>query len=88
MSLVVRLLPERAQGIVGCVTHCCGFILFALIAWRCVLYAFVIQASGEVSMTLQLPFYPFIYGIGFSAGCVCLIEVLDAVKCLLKVIGK
>jgi hypothetical protein len=65
-----------------------GFILFALIAWRSVLYANTLRATGEVSLTLQLPFYPFIYGIGFSALAVCLVLISDVLNNLMKVCGK
>ena len=88
VSLVVRLLPQRIQGLIEMLTGTFGFILFALIAWRSVLYANSLRATGEVSLTLQLPFYPFVYGIGFSATAVCLVLLTDLFKNLIKVCGK
>ena len=37
-------------------------------------YAADLQAFGEVSMTLQMPVYPFVYGI--AVGCWLLVLVL------------
>jgi len=88
VSLVVRLFPARIQGIVESITSSLGFIFFALIAWRSVLYGHDLYTSGEVSLTLQLPFYPFVYGIGFSAAAVCLVLLTDLFKNLMKVFGK
>lgn len=88
VSLVVRLLPPRIQGFIDMLTGTFGFILFALIAWRSVLYANTLRATGEVSLTLQLPFYPFVYGIGFSALAVCLVLISDVLNNLMKVCGK
>lgn len=88
VSLVVRLLPQRLQGLIEMLTGAFGFILFALVAWRSVLYANSLRATGEVSLTLQLPFYPFVYGIGFSAVAVCLVLLTDLFKNLMKVCGK
>ena len=88
VSLVVRLLPQRIQGLIEMLTGTFGFILFALIAWRSVLYANSLRATGEVSLTLQLPFYPFVYGIGFSGTAVCLVLLTDLFKNLIKVCGK
>jgi TRAP-type C4-dicarboxylate transport system permease small subunit len=48
--------------------------LFGCITWQMFLYGFNSQRSGEVSMTLQLPMYPFIYGV--AAGCLLLTFVL------------
>lgn len=88
VSLVVRLLPQRAQYLVDSLTGTLGIILFALIAWQSALYANVLRGSGEVSLTLQMPFYPFVYGMAFSAGAVCLVLLTDVLKNLAKVFGK
>jgi TRAP-type C4-dicarboxylate transport system permease small subunit len=88
VSLLVRLLPQRMQGLIDMLTGTFGFILFALIAWRSVLYANSLHVTGEVSLTLQLPFYPFVYGIGFSAVAVCLVLLSDIFNNLMKVYGK
>ena len=88
VSLLVRLFPARIQGLIESITNTFGFIFFALVAWQSVLYGNDLHASGEVSLTLQLPFYPFVYGIGFSAAAVCLVLLTDLFKNLMKVFGK
>jgi hypothetical protein len=40
---------------------------FGLLSWRSILYAKELKFYGEVSMTLQLPYYPFVYGIAFAS---------------------
>jgi len=88
VSLVVRLLPNRVQGVVEVLTNAFVLILFILIAWRSALYADTLRASGEVSLTLKMPFYPFVYGIAFSAAAVCLVKITDIYKSFLKVLNK
>jgi hypothetical protein len=82
------MFPERIQAIIDSITSSFGFILFALISWRSVLYGNHLRASGEVSLTLQLPFYPFVYGIAFAAAALCLVLFVDLSKNLAKVFGK
>ena len=77
VSLVVQLLPKRAQAVIESILAAIGIILFALIAWQSVLYGMDCQSSGEVSLTLQLPFYPIIYGVALGAGVVCLVLLVD-----------
>jgi TRAP-type C4-dicarboxylate transport system permease small subunit len=77
VSLVVQLLPKRAQAVIESILAALGIILFALIAWQSVLYGLDCQSSGEVSLTLQLPFYPIIYGVALGAGVVCLVLLVD-----------
>jgi len=88
VSLVVRLFPNRIQGIIEIFTNTFVLILFILIAWRSFLYAETIRTSGEVSLTLKLPFYPFIYGVALSAALVCLVKIVDICKSFLKVLDK
>ncbi len=88
VSLVIRLLPNRVQGAIEIITNIFVLILFVLIAWQSVVYGDSLRVTREVSVTLKLPFYPFIYGIAFSAAVVCLVKLTDIYKSLLKVFGK
>jgi TRAP-type C4-dicarboxylate transport system permease small subunit len=88
VSIVVRLFPARVQALIETITTTFGLIFFAIVSWQSVVYAMDLKASGEVSLTLQLPFYPFIYGIGFAAAAVCLVLLTDLSKSLVRVLNK
>lgn len=88
VSLLVRLLPTRLQGLVDTITTSLSFIFFALLAWRATLYANTLRETSEVSLTLKLPFYPFVFGIGLSAAAVCLVLLSDFIKHIRRVIPK
>jgi TRAP-type C4-dicarboxylate transport system permease small subunit len=88
VSFVVNLFPLRIQGLIESITNGFGLLFFALIAWQSTTYANELRLSGEISLTLELPFYPFVYGIGFSAAIVCLVLVSDLYKNLMKLFAK
>jgi len=88
VSLIVQLLPKRGQALIGTITKSFGFILFALLSWQSIMYANDLRASGEVSLTLQLPFYPFVYGISFAAASVCLVLLVDLFTNIIGVFRK
>jgi TRAP-type C4-dicarboxylate transport system permease small subunit len=88
VSFVVSHFPPRLQRLIDCITSCFGLFIFGFIAWQSVLYANDLHTAHEVSLTLQLPFYPFIYGVGFSAGVVCLLLLFDAIKHAMKMLEK
>ena len=88
VSFVVSLFPRKIQGLIESITTSFGLFFFVLIAWQSVIYANDLRLSGEVSLTLELPFYPFVYGISFSAAIVCLIFISDLFKNFLKLSGK
>jgi len=84
VSLIVQLFRKRLQGIVETTISVFGIILFALITWQSVLYGIDCQRAGEVSLTLQLPFYPIIYGVALGAGVVCLVLLVDLIDAIAK----
>jgi TRAP-type C4-dicarboxylate transport system permease small subunit len=88
VAFVVSLFPRRIQGLIESITTIFGLSFFSLIAWQSAIYANELRCCGEVSLTLELPFYPFVYGISFSAAIVCLILLSDLFKNLLKLFGK
>jgi TRAP-type C4-dicarboxylate transport system permease small subunit len=88
VSIVVRLFSERIQAVFQTVTGSLGFLLFGLISWRSVVYARQLKQWGEVSMTLQLPYYPFVYGVAFASFAVCLVLIMTVIHAWLKVLDK
>ena len=77
VEILVIQLPRRMQGIVYVLTHLLGLALFALLAWESFCFGNDLRNSGEVSSTLQLPFYPVLYGIAFSSLVVFIVLLLD-----------
>jgi len=76
VSLVTRLLPERIKTIVQIITNTLALVFFGLLTWRSVFYGRELKLYGEVSMTLQLPYYPFVYGVAFASLVMCFILII------------
>lgn len=88
VSFLVRLLPQRTQALIEIITHSLGFIFFALLSWQSVMFGNDLITRGDVSLTLQLPYYPFVYGIGLAAAAVCLVLLVELSKHLIEVFDK
>ncbi|MBP1699760.1 MAG: TRAP-type C4-dicarboxylate transport system, small permease component [Deltaproteobacteria bacterium] len=71
---------QKGRDIFNIVTRCMVIVLFFLIGWNMIKYAMDLQKSGEVSLTLQMPFYPVAYGVGVCCFIQCLVMVCDIVK--------
>ena len=66
VEVVVSRLPPRVQKIIFLITHVLSLLLFSLCTWECVRYGTDLHASGEVSPTLELPFYHIFRYLFFS----------------------
>ena len=83
VSLVTRLLPKKAKAVIQIITNTLAFFFFCLLAWRSIIYALELKLYGEVSMTLQLPYYPFVYGVAFASlvmGAVLITYIINDIK--------
>jgi TRAP-type C4-dicarboxylate transport system permease small subunit len=68
------------QNVFNIATRIMSLILFLFVGWNLMILATDMVKSGEVSLTLQLPFYPIAYGIGLACLVQCLVLVGDFVK--------
>ena len=78
VDFLVQRLPKRVQEAVELVNGLICIALFALVAWQCGRYGMELKASGEVSMTLQTPIYPVVWGIGAGCAVLCLVLIARA----------
>jgi TRAP-type C4-dicarboxylate transport system permease small subunit len=64
-------------------TRLMGITLFSLLGWNLMKMGMDIYRTGEVSLTLQLPFYPIAFGLGLS----CFVQCLVLVAQIFQVLG-
>lgn len=83
VDFFVHKFSRTGQAIFNITTRVLGILLFFLIAWNLYLYANGLYASGEVTLTRHLPFYPIAYGL---AGC-CIIQCFVLIADIVKILG-
>lgn len=88
VEFFVMRLPERAQAIVTAFVSLFSIGLFASLAWQSFAYGLVLQATGEVSMTQRIPFYPFVHAIGFCCLPICLVLLVEFLQSVMKAVRK
>jgi TRAP-type C4-dicarboxylate transport system permease small subunit len=88
VEFFVMRLPEHARAGVIALVSLLGIALFALLAWQSFEFGQSLQASGEVSMTQRIPFYPFVYALTFCCIPICLVLLADFLKSVTKAVKK
>lgn len=78
VEFVVQKMPRRIQFAVDIFNNAIGCLLFGILAWQSALYALDLKTSGEVSLTLQMPIYPFVFGIAAGCGLLCLLLAVNS----------
>jgi TRAP-type C4-dicarboxylate transport system permease small subunit len=77
VEVLVMHFPRTAQKVVYLITHLLSIFLFLLLGYECIRFGNDLRVASEVSLTLQIPFFPILYGMAFSAFVVCLVLAVD-----------
>ena len=88
VEFLVQKLPDSVQHSINIVNNLLSMFLFGLITWQCIVYASDLKLTGEVSLTLQMPIYPFVYGISIGCGLLCLVLAADFLQSLGRIIER
>ena len=80
VEILTMRLGDRAQAGIRVFTGLLGLLLFVVIAWQSAGYATQMRASGEVSLTLELPYYIVIYFISASFAVLSLVQLDELIR--------
>jgi len=80
VDIFVERLPRKVQIALDGIVSMISVALFGVITWQCQIYALDLKQSGEISLTLGIPVYPFVAGIAIGCGFLCLVLLLDVAK--------
>lgn len=67
VDLVYQKIPDRYHPYIDFFNYSAGSLFFAVLSWQCFLYSISLRAAGEVTLTVKIPTYPFVAGIGLSS---------------------
>jgi TRAP-type C4-dicarboxylate transport system permease small subunit len=70
VTILTERFPEKLQRVIGMFAELVIMVFFAIVAWQIYVWGMKIYESHEVSETLKLPFYPFVFAV--AAGFVLL----------------
>ena len=80
VEFLLQKFSERVKNVINTLTRVLCMILFALIGVNLFSVGAAFRASGEVSPTIQLPFYPVTYAIAVCCLLECFVFIFDIVR--------
>jgi len=86
VEFLVQRFSKNIQRVIDAVNQLFGIMLFVILSWQSILYAMDLKESGEVSMTVQMPIHPFVFGISIGCALVSLVLALDFYKSLKRLL--
>jgi TRAP-type C4-dicarboxylate transport system permease small subunit len=80
MDFLIDRLSRRNKAIMSTITRMMCITLFVFIGYGLFSVGNEFRASGEVSPTILLPFYPLAYGVGICCFVECFVFFFEIVK--------
>lgn len=80
VDFLIEKRSPPVKNAIFAITRLFGIVIFALLSWNLLLKANHLYRSGEVSMTLHLPYYPAAYALAFCFFIEVFVLIADIVK--------
>jgi TRAP-type C4-dicarboxylate transport system permease small subunit len=80
MDFLLEKFSKRGRKVMNTFTRVLCLILFVFIGYNLFNVGAGFRASGEVSPTIQLPFYPVAYGVAVCCFLECCVFIFDIVR--------
>jgi TRAP-type C4-dicarboxylate transport system permease small subunit len=80
VDFLILKFSKKTRNIFNIITRFLVIWLFLMFGWNLIAYGMDLRKSGEVSLTLRIPFYPVAYGIGICCFFQCLVFLCDILK--------
>jgi TRAP-type C4-dicarboxylate transport system permease small subunit len=84
VDIVTDRFPKTVKRLLDAVSDLLAAVLFGIAAWQVWRWGDRIRISGELSETLQLKFYPFVYATAAGFGLLTLVLVVQMLRALLR----
>lgn len=78
LTVMAGMLPKAVERGIDCVSSLACAAFFGLAAWRTAAWAGTLIDTGELSETLRIPFYPFVYIVALGCAMLALTLMADA----------
>jgi TRAP-type C4-dicarboxylate transport system permease small subunit len=88
VELFFSRMSEGSQAFIGSFIYLLQALFFAVIVWRIYRLGRALQIAEEVSATLFIPLYPFIFAIAVGFVPICMISLLKSLNAAIKVVKR
>ena len=84
VDVLVLRFSQRTRRILPAINAFICTIFFAIAAWQIAKYATTLWKTGEITETLRIIYYPFIYGVALGCATLSLVFLTDLLKSFLQ----
>ncbi len=80
VTIFTDMFSPAVNRILDGINHLVSAAVFAFVGWQIVKYGSILAASGELSQTLKIPYYPLVWVVGIGLFILALTIILDLAR--------
>jgi len=80
MDTLTEKLSLKVQKLLEIVIYAVSLVFWSIIVWRIFVFANTLFINGRVTSTASIPIYPFIFVLGFSMLCLCVVLLYKLIR--------
>lgn len=85
VEFFVPLLPKTLRSVTAFFIHFLVLFLFVVMTWQVFVYGHDLKTYGEVSPTIRIQLYPYVYGAAAAFVSACLAALFNVLESLIEV---
>jgi TRAP-type C4-dicarboxylate transport system permease small subunit len=85
VDIVSDKFPEGLKKVIDIIAYICIAVFFAIVAWQMYVWGMKLWDENEVSETLKIIYYPFVFACALGFAAISLSAFVDLLK---KIIGR
>ena len=82
VDILIGQMSKKKQRMIDIVNYGISVIILALITWKSIERGFEVMATKEISGTLQIPVFPFLFVVGLGSAALCIEFLKDMINLL------
>lgn len=79
VDVLFNLFPRWGKLAIQAVNHTVCLVFFGMVAWRISKYGLTLWRTGEVTETLKIIYYPFVYCVALGCAVLALVFLNDLI---------
>ena len=80
VDILTDKFPKKLNRFLDGVNYCITLVFFSIVTWQILVWGMKIWESREVSETLKIIYYPFIFSVALGFGVLSLTLLIDLLK--------
>ena len=72
--------PAKVKRVLDQVSYALLLVFFSIVSWQTFVYARRLMQTGEMSETLRIAYYPFVFLVSFGFAVLALTVLLDLIE--------